>query len=266
MSDFVINPTESTASFRTVAQHHVSTISAASHVALVDHQVQFVSSLARYLRSSGLRVTELVTGRSLLELMTRDSPDFVLLAASMPDEDSQAIACQVRESSSCGLIIVTEHDSMIDRVVGLELGADDYVSKQIDPRELLARLRTVIRRLPARMPKSPRLDLRCEADSIFAFHGWRLDIISRIAQNDIAARVVSLAPVEFELLCALLRNPGRALTRSYIAETLCGRPGPASGRTIDVHIARLRKKLEIDPRRPKVIRSVRGVGYLLTCE
>ena len=237
----------------------------APHVTVVDQQDQFASSVAGYLRSNGMRVTQLRTGRSLLELMTVDTPELVLLADWLPSEDSLSIARHVREHWGCGLIVATERDCLADRVIGLELGADDYITKGIDRRELLARVRTVVRRVPAHVtqPASANAAERNAWDC--SFYGWRLDIATRSAQRLSDSGVATLTPGEHDLLCVLLRNRGRVLTREFIAECLSGCTDLVRGRTIDVQIGRLRKKLESDPCQPEIIRSVRGVGYVLTC-
>ncbi len=245
------------------------------HLAVLDDEVDITQLLANYLKNHGFRISQVHTGRDLLSLMQSDPPQLVLLDLGLPGEDGFAIARQLREHWHCGLVIVTGRGDAIDKVVGLEVGADDYVTKPFDLRELLARIKAVMRRLapapaaaavaaatvppaepsPAVVPPpGPRERLR--------FAGWTLDTAARrlLAPDQ---REVPLTSGEFDLLCAFARHPGRVLSRDFLLEFTRGREAAPFDRTIDVQVGRLRKKLEADPENPEIIKSVRGAGYIL---
>ncbi|MEO6746046.1 MAG: response regulator transcription factor [Caldimonas sp.] len=229
------------------------------HIAVVDDEIDITRLLAGYLGSQGFRVTELHSGRALLDLMQTDAPALVLLDLGLPGEDGFVIARQLREHWQCGLVIVTGRGDSVDKIVGLEVGADDYVTKPFDLRELLARIKAVLRRLtpPETAPAAaaaPRQKLR--------FADWSLDVAAR-SLCDAQGREVALTSGEFDLLCAFARHPGRVLSRDFLLEQTRGREAGPFDRTIDVQIGRLRKKLERDAEDPQLIKSVRGAGYIL---
>ena len=230
------------------------------HIAVVDDEIDITRLLAGYLGSQGFRVTELHSGRALLDLMQTDAPALVLLDLGLPGEDGFVIARQLREHWQCGLVIVTGRGDSVDKIVGLEVGADDYVTKPFDLRELLARIKAVLRRLtptetaPAAAAPPPREKLR--------FADWSLDVAAR-SLCDAQGREVALTSGEFDLLCAFARHPGRVLSRDFLLEQTRGREAGPFDRTIDVQIGRLRKKLERDAEDPQLIKSVRGAGYIL---
>ena len=241
--------------------------SAATHIAVVDDEVDITELLAGYLRSHGYRVTPLHNGRSLLELMPGDPPALVLLDLGLPGEDGFSIARQLREHWRCGLVIVTGRGDSVDKIVGLEVGADDYVTKPFDLRELLARVKAVLRRVaPADPPPSeggagapassptPRGRLR--------FAGWQLELDARRLIAD-GGQEVALTTGEFELLRTFAQHPGRVLSRDFLLEQTRGRESGPFDRTIDVQVGRLRRKLEADAENPQIIKSVRGAGYIL---
>jgi DNA-binding response OmpR family regulator len=228
-----------------------------SHVSVVDTQSDFATPLAHYLRGNGMRVTELQTAEALLDLMTVDKPDLVLMGAH--DRGSMAVARKLNEHWRCGLILLADTDAMVDRVVGLEGGADDYVLKRIERRELLARVRAILRRLAVSGPTPEAAAADAANEKTYTFHGWRASLASR-SVCDAKDRDVHLTWAEFDLLCVLLKNSGRVLSREAISNSLTGN---TEGRTIDVLVSRLRKKLEPDSSRPRIIKSVRGAGYLL---
>jgi len=229
-------------------------VSAPTHIAVVDDETEITVLLGRYLESQGFRVSQLHDGAALLRLMTADPPQLVLLDLGLPGEDGFAIARQLRERSHCGLVIVTGRGDAVDKVVGLEVGADDYVTKPFDLRELLARIKAVLRRTAAASPGAPR--------SVHRFAGWQLDTAAR-RLVDAGGHEVALTTGEFGLLAALLENAGRVLSRDFLLEHTRGREAGPFDRTIDVQIGRLRKKLEADVDDPQIIKSVRGAGYIL---
>lgn len=229
-------------------------MTAPAHIAILDDEVDITQLLAGYLTSQGFRATQLHSGAALMALMASDAPALVLLDLGLPGEDGFAIARQLREHHRCGLVIVSGRGDSIDKVVGLEVGADDYVTKPFDLRELLARIKAVLRRsLPAE-PAPARRD-------VLHFAGWSLDTAAR-RLLDAQGREVTLTTGEFDLLWAFARNPGRVLSRDQLLASTRGREAGPFDRTIDVQVGRLRKKIEADPEDPQLIKSVRGAGYL----
>jgi two-component system OmpR family response regulator len=236
-------------------------VPSATHIAVVDDEADITALLGSYLQSHGYRVTQLPSGRALMAAMAAaDPPALVLLDLGLPGEDGFSIARQLREHWRCGLVIVTGRGDAVDKVVGLEVGADDYVTKPFDLRELLARVKAVLRRIepaearavPAAAPSRDR----------FRFAHWELDTAAR-RLVDTRGHETSLTGGEFDLLCAFVRHPGRVLSRDFLLEQTRGRDAAPFDRTIDVQVGRLRRKLETDPDDPQIIKSVRGAGYIL---
>jgi len=231
------------------------------HIAVVDDEVDITRLLAGYLQSQGFRVTQLQAGRALLDLMPTDPPALVLLDLGLPGEDGFTIARDLRAHWRCGLVIVTGRGDAIDKIVGLEVGADDYVTKPFDLRELLARIRAVLRRSsPAEAPPTTPAPSRARLQ----FAGWTLDTAARTLTGP-AGQDVALTSGEFDLLCAFARHPGRVLSRDFLLEATRGREAGPFDRTVDVQIGRLRRKLggEADGDATQLIKSVRGAGYIL---
>jgi len=230
------------------------------HLAVLDDEVEITTLLATYLQGHGFRVSQLHSGRALMALMAHDAPMLVLLDLGLPGEDGFAIARQLRERWRCGLVIVTGRGDAVDKVVGLEIGADDYVTKPFDLRELVARIKAVLRRLspPEAAPAAPS----AEASTLLRFAQWELDTAAR-RLLDPGRNEVALTTGEFDLLNTLAAHPGRVLSRDFLLEHTRGRDGGPFDRTIDVQIGRLRRKLEADPNKPQIIKSVRGAGYIL---
>ena len=234
-------------------------MNSALHIAVVDDEVEVTLLLANYLNGQGYRVTQVHDGRSLMALMSADAPALVLLDLGLPGEDGFSIARQLREHWRCGLVILTGRGDSVDKVVGLEVGADDYVTKPFDLRELLARIKAVLRRtLPGDASGPSAADAAC---SKFRFAGWELDIAARHLTG--IRGEVALTSGEFDLLCAFAHHPGRVLSRDFLLERTRGREAGPFDRTIDVQVGRLRKKLEADAESPQIIKSVRGAGYIL---
>jgi two-component system OmpR family response regulator len=230
------------------------------HIAILDDEVDITILLANYFGAQGYRVTQVHTGSALLEVMRSDPPVLVLLDLGLPGEDGFAIARQLRERWNCGLVIVTGRGDSIDKVVGLEVGADDYVTKPFDLRELLARCKAVLRRTASKEPAAAATPDAPAATPRLAFDTWQLNVGARTLSG--AAGAVELTTGEFELLHTFVRNPGRVLSRDFLLEQTRGREAGPYDRTIDVQVGRLRKKLEADPEKPQLIKSVRGAGYL----
>jgi two-component system, OmpR family, response regulator len=232
-------------------------VTAPIHIAVLDDELEITRLLAGYLQAQGFRVTQLHCGEALLDLMRADAPALVLLDLGLPGEDGFGIARRLREHWRCGLVIVSGRGDAVDKVVGLEVGADDYVTKPFDLRELLARIKAVLRRLTP--PNAEATD--APADSLH-FAGWCLDLRARRLSNRLG-QDVALTGGEFDLLSTFARHPGRVLSRDFLLEATRGREAAPFDRTIDVQVMRLRKKLEPDAAEPRLIKSVRGAGYIL---
>lgn len=230
------------------------------HLAVLDDEADITLLLANYLQGQGFRVSQLHSGSSLMTLMARDAPALVLLDLGLPGEDGFAIARQLREHWHCGLVIVTGRGDAVDKVVGLEVGADDYVTKPFDLRELVARIKAVLRRIA---PAAPAAATRDAAEPTrLRFAQWQLDTAARRLVNPLGEEV-ALTTGEFDLLKTLATHPGRVLSRDFLLERTRGRDAGPFDRAIDVQVGRLRRKLEEDPNNPQIIKSVRGAGYLL---
>jgi two-component system OmpR family response regulator len=236
----------------------------ALHIAIVDDEADITRLLANYLQGHGYRVTPLHDGRALMALMPADPPALVLLDLGLPGEDGFAIARQLREHWRCGLVIVTGRGDAVDKVVGLEVGADDYVTKPFDLRELLARIKAVLRRIvpPAEAAALPGASALASPGTRLCFAGWALDVAARRITGP-QGHEVALTGGEFDLLCTFARHPGRVLSRDFLIEQTRGREAGPFDRTIDVQVGRLRKKLEPDAENPQIIKSVRSAGYIL---
>ena len=230
------------------------------HIAVLDDEADIRRLLATYLEAHGFRVSQWHSGQALMQAMGDDPPALVLLDLGLPGEDGFGIARQLREHWHCGLVIVTGRGDAVDKVVGLEVGADDYVTKPFDLRELLARVKAVLRRLqpptPAAAAAMPAARQRLR------FAGWLLDVDARQLLTA-AGQPVALTGGEFDLLCTFARHPGRVLSRDFLLEATRGREAAPFDRTIDVQVGRLRRKLEPDVEEPQLIKSVRGAGYIL---
>lgn len=225
------------------------------HVVVLDDEVDITQLLANYLPAHGFRVSQVHRGEALIQLLERDLADLVLLDLGLPGEDGFSLARRIRERWQIGIIIVTGRGDAVDKVVGLEVGADDYVTKPFDLRELVARIKAVLRRLLAQAEMPP-------ANQTLEFAGWRLDIDARSLSNP-QGEDVALTNGEFELLRAFARHPGRVLSRDFLLEHTRGREAAPFDRTIDVQIGRLRKKLKTPASTAEIIKSVRGAGYIL---
>jgi two-component system OmpR family response regulator len=231
------------------------------HLAVLDDEPDITQLIARYLGAQGFRVSQVHRGEALLSLMRSDPPALVLLDLGLPGEDGFAIARQLREHHRCGLVIVSGRGEAIDKVVGLEVGADDYVTKPFDLRELLARIKAVLRRMEPQAPAEAPAAAASAAPR-WRFAGYLLDTGPR-SVRDGTGQEVALTGGEFDLLVVLCRHAGRVLSRDFLLEATRGREAGPFDRTIDVQVGRLRRKLEADAENPVLIKSVRGAGYLL---
>ena len=230
----------------------------AVHIAVLDDEAEITTLLATYLQEQGFRVSQAHNGATLLGLMAADTPQLVLLDLGLPGEDGFSIARQLREHWQCGLVIVTGRGDSIDKVVGLEVGADDYVTKPFDLRELLARIRAVLRRTSG----SALANSVAAQRNVYRFAQWQLDLSARRLVNP-KGKEVALTAGEFAILTAFVQHPDRILSRDFLLEKTRGREAAPFDRTIDVQVGRLRKKLELNVDDSQIIKSVRGAGYIL---
>jgi DNA-binding response OmpR family regulator len=217
-------------------------------VLAIDDDEELGVLLTEFLGRYGISVTTAATPEDGLRALRADPPDLVVLDVMLPGTDGFALCRKVRETSRIPIIMLTARGDVVDRVLGLELGADDYLAKPFEPRELVARIQAVLRRgvpgAPDEVLRAGGLELRCDARSV------------RLGGEPIA-----LTTAEFDLLALLLRNAGRVLTRDQILDELRGLEWDAFDRSIDVLVSRLRHKLGDDPRRPRYVRTVWGKGY-----
>lgn len=237
----------------------------AFHIAVLDDEVDITLLLANYLQGHGFRVTQVHHGGALMALMGTDPVDLVVLDLGLPGEDGFSIARRVRESWHCGLVILTGRGDAVDKVVGLEVGADDYVTKPFDLRELVARVKAVLRRTTLEAPgaaASASTDFTSAPVDKLRFAGWQLDVAARSLRNP-DGEEIPLTGGEFDLLKAFVRHPGRVLSRDFLLEQTRGREAAPFDRTIDVQVGRLRKKIGAGSDEPPFIKSVRGAGYIL---
>jgi two-component system, OmpR family, response regulator len=230
------------------------------HILVVDDDAQIRALLEEYLRENELRVSVVATGKEMSQILTDEAIDLVILDLRLAGEDGMAIVRTLRDSSAIPIIMLTGVRDEADRVMGLELGADDYLTKPFSPRELLARIRTVLRRTKGAALAHAR-EQRVRA---YRFAEFELNLRTRrLKQRD--GRGIDLTNGEFNLLAALLAAPQRILTRDQLLEASRVYDNEVYDRSIDVQVARLRRKIEADPSQPRFIVTERGVGYTFDC-
>jgi len=232
------------------------------HILVVDDEVRIRTMLRRYLEGEGFKVSEAGDGPALRHVIEAGPVDLVLLDLMMPGEDGLSLARYIRQKSQTPIIMLTGKGDLIDRVAGLEAGADDYVGKPFHLREILARIRTVLRR--AQAPAAPAAPVPLAvgpAGETLHFQGWEMDLLRRELRKA-GGEVVPLTTNEFELLRAFATHANHVLTRDQLMELVKGREWEAYDRAIDTQIVRLRKKLEVDPGKPTLVKTVRGAGYV----
>lgn len=229
----------------------------AGRILLVDDDVDIRQMLAEYFGSHGFDVIEAGSGIEMRDRLVDAVPDVALLDVRLPGEDGFSLLRYLREHHCMGVLMVTGAGEVVDRIVGLELGADDYVAKPFEPRELLARVKSVMRRV--REPGTPPAgDAPAEPLAVGA---CRLDLASRRLFGADGAEI-ALTAMEFDLLRAFVERPERVLSRDDLLNLTRNRDWEPFDRSIDIRIARLRRKIEPDPEHPRLIRTVRGAGYM----
>ena len=231
----------------------------------VDDDPDVNELISNYFSTYGFDVTCVESGAAMRAEIARGGVDVVLLDLGLPGEDGLDLTRYLREHWNGPIIIVSGRGETVDRVVGLEVGADDYVTKPFDLRELLARVKSVMRRVAAGQRPAAAAAPQDPPPARFAFDGWLLDTGTRSLSGAGGAEV-TLTRGEFDLLLALVERPQRVLTRDQLMELIYNRDAGPFDRTIDVQIGRLRKKIETDVQQPRIIKAVRGLGYQFAVE
>jgi len=219
-----------------------------STVLVVDDEPKITRLVRDYLDQAGLGVFEAATGRDALDLIDRERPDLIVLDLGLPDIDGLDVLREIRTTSSVPVIILTARSDETDLVVGLELGADDYVVKPFGTKELVARVRALLRRV--QLP---------DDDDVIRIDDCLIDLPKM--QVSVGGSAIDLTATEFELVAKLARQPGRVFTRGQLLEAIHGIAFESYERAIDAHIKNIRRKIEQDPRKPHYLLTVRGIGY-----
>lgn len=227
------------------------------HILLVEDDPEISRMLAEVLSENGFTASCVSTASEMDAILDREMVDLVVLDIMLPGEDGLSICRRLRAASEIAIIMVTARRADTDRIVGLEIGADDYVTKPFNSRELVARIRALLRRAQGEHAVSRNRARPLE------FAGWRIDLTTRQLRDPDSVQV-ALTSVEFDLLAAFCQNPGQVLSREQLIELTHGRISGPIERSIDVHVSRIRQKIEPEPRDPQLIKTVRLAGYVFT--
>ena len=227
------------------------------HILVVEDDREIRTMVSRFLIKNGCRATAAGDSSSMSRALETARIDLIVLDIMLPGEDGLSICRRLRTTSSTPIIMLTAAADPVARVVGLEMGADDYIAKPFDPHELLARIRAVLRRATA-LPEGPE----AQTDAM-RFANWRIDPLARDLRNPEGARVI-LTSAEFDLLLAFCRHAKRTLTRDQLLDLSQGRGTVTVNRSVDILVSRIRRKIERDPRDPAFIKTVRSGGYIFT--
>jgi two-component system OmpR family response regulator len=227
------------------------------HLLIVDDDREIRNLLTEYLEQAGYRISAVGEGKAMRRVLEANRIDLVVLDLMLPGEDGLTLCRELRTRTNLPVLMLTARSDEVDRIVGLEMGADDYLSKPFNPRELLARIKSILRRAQA-------LPTNMAADAVqrFCFAGWALDVATRNVQAA-DGLIVPLSGAEYRLLRVFLDHPQRVLARDQLLELANGREAILFDRSIDVLVGRLRKRLRDDRREPVLIKTVRGEGYVL---
>ncbi len=226
------------------------------HILVVDDDAEIRSLLRDYLQQQGYRVSVAADGRAMHAALETSSPDVIVLDLMLPGKDGLTLCRELRAHSEVPIVMLTARGDETDRIVGLEMGADDYLAKPFSPRELLARIKSVLRRARS-LPEN----LRAEASGNFRFAGWSLDCTTRNLKSPDGV-VVALSGTDFRLLKIFVDHPNRVLTRDQLVDLMLSRDAGPYDRAIDVQVSRLRQRLNEDAKDPAIIKTVRGQGYV----
>jgi two-component system OmpR family response regulator len=234
----------------------MSTLERSAHILVVDDDPEIRDLLSRFLMRSGLRVSVARDGREMQRIAADARIDLIVLDLMLPGKDGLTLCRELRSSAHTPVIMLTAMGSPTDRIVGLELGADDYLAKPFEPRELLARIRAVLRRHETTSTHPQR-------HRALSFCGWKLEPVNRRLTSPEGA-LVSLSSGELDLLVTFAEHAQRVLTRDQLLDLTRGRAAEPFDRSIDVQVSRLRRKVEPNPQTPELIVTVRGGGYMFT--
>jgi two-component system OmpR family response regulator len=235
-------------------------MSTLDHVLVVDDDREIRTLLSEYLTRNGYRVSTAADGKAMWSALDSSHPDIIVLDVMLPGHDGLTLCRDLRARSSIPIIMLTARGEETDRIVGLEMGADDYLAKPFNPRELLARIKSVLRRSRS----LPENSAAAEPHTI-EFAGWTLDLAARHLVSPQRV-VVPLSGVEYKLLRAFLAHPNRVLTRDQLIDLMLSRDASPFDRAIDVQVSRLRQRLQDDAKQPRLIKTVRGEGYVFSAE
>lgn len=230
------------------------------HILIVDDDRDIRDLLSEYLQKQGYRTSVAADGRAMRNMMSRADPDLIILDLMLPGEDGLMLCREIRAKSDTPILMLTARGDEVDRIVGLEMGADDYLAKPFSPRELVARIKSILRRsraLPA--------NLKPDQAKLFHFAGWTLDIKTR---NLLSPEGVSIAlsGTDFKLLRIFLDHPNRVLNRDQLIDLTQSRDAGPFDRSIDLQVSRLRRRLNDPPKEPAIIKTARGEGYVFAAE
>lgn len=227
------------------------------HILVVDDDAEIRGLLGEYLRKNGYQASIAADGKAMWAALSRGKIDLVVLDIMLPGDDGLTLCRKLRVESEMPVIMLTARGEETDRIVGLEMGADDYLAKPFSPRELVARIKSVLRRYRS-LPRN----LRADDARIITFAGWRLDTVARHLLSPEGV-VTPLGGVEYQLLRIFLSHPNQVLTRDQLMVLSKGREADPLDRSIDIRVSRLRHRLRDDPAEPRIIKTVRGEGYVL---
>jgi len=227
------------------------------HILVVDDDAEIRQLLGDYLRKNGYEATTVADGKAMRTALTRSRIDLIVLDLMLPGEDGLTLCRSLRSQSETPVIMLTARGEETDRIVGLEMGADDYLAKPFNPRELLARIKTVLRRY-----RSLPLNLRADQARTIVFGAWSLDTVARHLLSPEGV-VISLSGAEYQLLRIFLSHANQVLTRDQLMLLAKGREADPFDRSVDLKVSRLRHRLGDDPAEPHIIKTVRGQGYVL---
>lgn len=230
---------------------------AEDHILVVDDDAEIRASLNEYFGKNGYRVTAVADGRGMRAALKSAHPDIVILDLMLPGEDGLALCRELRACSNVPIVMLTARGEETDRIVGLEMGADDYLPKPLHPRELLARVKSILRRARA-LPDN----LKPERAKAFRFADWTLDVATHTLKSPDAV-TVDLSGTEYRLLRTFVDHPNRTLTREQLIELMLERDAGPFDRAIDVQVSRLRRRLRDNGQEPTLIKTVRSLGYVL---
>ena len=245
-----------------------STATEDDHLLIVDDDPRIRSMLSEYLSEQGFRVSTVQDGREMWDFLEQTPVDAILLDLVLPGgDDGLTLAARLRVQYDIPIIMLTGRGDVVDRVVGLEMGADDYLAKPFHLREVLARIRSVLRRARAQreVAETEPAPATVQGRHLIAFDGWQLNLQRRQLINP-EGREIALTTGEYDLLLAFVQNPNRVLDRDRLMDLAKGRQWEAYDRSVDAQVGRLRRKVESDPKNPTLIKAVRGVGYIFVAE